>query len=191
MKSSLLLLLIAICVFSILSSPATAQEENLLFFNIYKVMHTGYLGVRASLLFAAPCMNPDDSAWIYDYFSQECHQLAERSFFINGRPMPLCSRCTGIAIGCLAGQLSYYLLKDFYFNTIYAEYNVLPAIVIILLGMLPLVIDGSLQVFTDYKSNNPLRLGTGILFGISLTFLFDIWVLSINRLINYIFISYD
>jgi uncharacterized membrane protein len=191
MKSVILFLFIAMCVYSILCTPVSAHDENLLIFNMYKVIHTGYLGVRVGLLFAAPCMNPDDSAWMYDYFSLECHQLAERSFFINGRPMPLCARCTGIAVGSLVGNLSYYFLKDFYFNTIYAEYNVLAAIGIIFLGMLPLVIDGSLQMLSNYKSNNPLRLGTGILFGISLTFLFDIWTLSINRLINYLFVSYD
>jgi hypothetical protein len=28
-----------------------------------------------------------------------CHQLQERSFFIRGRQMPLCARCTGILLG--------------------------------------------------------------------------------------------
>jgi uncharacterized membrane protein len=32
-----------------------------------------------------------------------CHQIPERTFWINNRPMPLCARCTGSYLGALAG----------------------------------------------------------------------------------------
>lgn len=34
-----------------------------------------------------------------------CHRIAERSFTIAGRQMPLCARCTGMYLGMLAGLL--------------------------------------------------------------------------------------
>jgi len=32
-----------------------------------------------------------------------CHQIPERSYWVGGRPMPLCARCTGSYLGALAG----------------------------------------------------------------------------------------
>src|SRR3972149_3375635 len=34
-----------------------------------------------------------------------CHRIAERSFTIAGRQMPLCARCTGMYLGMLTGLL--------------------------------------------------------------------------------------
>ena len=34
-----------------------------------------------------------------------CHQIVERSFLIDGSPMPLCARCTGIYLGVMTGYL--------------------------------------------------------------------------------------
>lgn len=34
-----------------------------------------------------------------------CHQIVERSFLIDGSPMPLCARCTGIYLGVITGFL--------------------------------------------------------------------------------------
>ncbi len=32
-----------------------------------------------------------------------CHRIADRSFQVNGRPLPLCVRCTGVYLGALGG----------------------------------------------------------------------------------------
>ncbi len=32
-----------------------------------------------------------------------CHRIADRSFLVDGRPLPLCVRCTGIYLGVLTG----------------------------------------------------------------------------------------
>jgi hypothetical protein len=32
-----------------------------------------------------------------------CHQIAARSFLVNGEPLPLCARCTGTYLGVMAG----------------------------------------------------------------------------------------
>ena len=34
-----------------------------------------------------------------------CHRIAERSYFFYGEPMPLCSRCTGMYLGAMAGLI--------------------------------------------------------------------------------------
>ncbi|HEY3175230.1 MAG TPA: DUF2085 domain-containing protein [Candidatus Polarisedimenticolia bacterium] len=38
-------------------------------------------------------------------FSPVCHQIPGRSFWIDGAPMALCARCTGLASGLLLGCL--------------------------------------------------------------------------------------
>jgi uncharacterized membrane protein len=46
----------------------------------------------------------------------------------------------------------------------------------LLLGLIPMGLDGGLQAFTDYESNNPLRLATGIIAGVALALLISIFV---------------
>lgn len=87
-----------------------------------------------------------------------CHRLPERSFFIRGRQLPLCARCTGILIGYFCGGI-YALL-----------WGALPLPVTILL-MVPLVIDGTGQYLGWWMSTNPRRLITGIMAGIATDFL--------------------
>lgn len=44
-------------------------------------------------------------------FSFVCHQKEERCFWINGTPLPVCSRCTGICVSFFAGLLFLPFLK--------------------------------------------------------------------------------
>ncbi len=37
--------------------------------------------------------------WQHQIFSSLCHQIPDRSFWINGQPMAVCSRCFGIYAG--------------------------------------------------------------------------------------------
>jgi len=43
--------------------------------------------------------------------SAVCHRLPEHSFFLAGRQLPLCARCTGTYLGFLAGFLTLALAK--------------------------------------------------------------------------------
>jgi uncharacterized membrane protein len=61
-------------------------------------------------LFAAPHAASSSSvalsrgaAGIYAAGAVVCHQRPERSFFIAGRPLPVCARCTGLYLSALAG----------------------------------------------------------------------------------------
>ena len=50
------------------------------------------IGIWVVLLFAAP-------AALFPVGRYVCHQRPERSFFINGRQMAVCARCTGLYAG--------------------------------------------------------------------------------------------
>ncbi len=82
-----------------------------------------------------------------------CHQKPERSFFLYGYQFPLCARCTGILIGYLC---SFLLLL----------FGCLMHHLICLLFLVPLVLDGGVQLLFNVLSNNTRRFITGIIFGI-------------------------
>jgi len=89
----------------------------------------------------------------------ECHQIAERSFFINGNQMPFCARDVGLFIG-MAAASAFVTFVRFKINPI-----------LVLLGLVPIGLDGGVQMFTDYESNNILRVATGLVAGIVLALL--------------------
>jgi uncharacterized membrane protein len=110
-------------------------------------------------------LNPVARA-VYVLGDIECHQLAERSYFINGNQMPFCSRDVGIFAGVAAG---------FGLATFFAV-NINP--VLLMLGLVPMGVDGGVQLVTAYESTNPLRLGTGLLAGASLALIIAAFVFA-------------
>jgi|SRR5687768_2914653 len=50
-------------------------------------------------------------AFVYAAGSVICHQLPERSFFLDGRQLPVCARCTGLYLAGAAGVLGWCLWK--------------------------------------------------------------------------------
>lgn len=88
-----------------------------------------------------------------------CHRKPERSFFIHNHQFPVCARCTGFYI-----SLAIYFIYTYYF---FVDYNPLLITVAIIL-LLPAAIDGFTQFFEYRKSNNALRLLTGLMGGIGL-----------------------
>lgn len=102
-------------------------------------------------------MNKSTKTWIkmMDWFSKYwgCHQMPERSFFINGYQFPVCARCTGIIIGYVMG----FILCAIQIHM----RNYICIALIFLMG-----IDGTVQLFTKYNSNNFKRFITGILAGV-------------------------
>lgn len=106
--------------------------------------------------FASLSPLPHAIYWIGD---AECHQIASRSYFLNGNEMPFCARDVGIFMGLAAGLG----LTAFY------RYKANPLFVI--LAMIPIGIDGGLQALTSYESSNPLRILTGFIAGTALALL--------------------
>jgi len=95
---------------------------------------------------------PHAMYWLGD---AECHQLPQRSYFINGNQMPFCARDLGLFMGLAVGfgLVSLYRLK---INPVLA-----------LIGFVPMAIDGGIQTVTSYESVNPLRFATGIAAGLA------------------------
>lgn len=82
-----------------------------------------------------------------------CHQMPERSFFINNYQLPVCARCTGMMVGYIMALFLALFGKKIKFY-------------ICLLMMIPMIIDGCVQYKTAYLSNNFKRVVTGFLYGI-------------------------
>lgn len=82
-----------------------------------------------------------------------CHGRQDRSFFYKGKQFPICARCTGELVGIIFSILMI---------AVYKNISLFWSILI----MIPLVIDGTLQLLTSYESNNTKRFITGFLFGI-------------------------
>jgi len=99
-------------------------------------------------------MNPFADA-VYTMGDIECHEIAERSFYLNGNELPVCSRDIGISIGLLTGML---------IGLLYVR-RINP--VLLAVGLLPMVLDGGLQAVSSYQSNNTLRVLTGIVAGVA------------------------
>lgn len=94
---------------------------------------------------------------IYWLGDAECHQIAERSFFLNDNQMPFCVRDLGVFMGMAFG----FGLVTFY------RYKINP--IFVLIGLIPIGIDGGLQAVTSYESNNFLRMVTGLVAGFVLS----------------------
>lgn len=81
-----------------------------------------------------------------------CHQMPERSFFIGGRQLPVCARCTGV----IAGQLLCVALLGFGIH--------LPVFVALILALV-MFVDWALQYLSVAESTNKRRLVTGVFGG--------------------------
>ncbi|HEX2271825.1 MAG TPA: DUF2085 domain-containing protein [Pyrinomonadaceae bacterium] len=98
------------------------------------------------------------SASIYRAFGALCHQLPERSYFIDGHKLAVCSRCTGLYAGFAFAILLYPLLRPL--RTIDwppREWLILSAV--------PMAIDVGLDVFGIWENTHTSRLLTGVLLG--------------------------
>lgn len=50
-------------------------------------------------------------AFIFAVGSVICHQLPERSFFLDGRQLPVCARCAGLYLSGAAGLAGWWAAK--------------------------------------------------------------------------------
>ena len=95
---------------------------------------------------------------IYRSFGLLCHQLPERSYFIAGHKLAICSRCLGLYSGFTAMFLFYPLVRSV--RTITA-----PSVKWLFLSAVPLGIDFSLTFFGIWENTHTTRLLTGLLLG--------------------------
>jgi uncharacterized membrane protein len=95
---------------------------------------------------------------IYQGFAPLCHQLPERSYFIEGYKFAVCSRCTGIYAGFAFTLLLYPLFRSL-------RNVATPPRSLLILAVLPLAIDFSLTFFGFWENTHTSRLLTGALLG--------------------------
>ena len=104
---------------------------------------------------------------IFEIGGHLCHQKPERSFFIMGYQFPFCARCSGVILGGVFGLIFSQLieLENFY---------------LIVFLCFPMVIDGLIQKYTSYISNNQKRLITGLLFGFGFIYVYTMFIMKLR-----------
>jgi len=113
--------------------------------------------IAAPLLATSP--RPLAGGLLYLFFSGICHQIPERSFFLNGHPLAVCHRCSGIYFGLFLGSLISGKAFPRFLSIPRRRWWVLA-------GAVPLVVD-ALGPMLGFWTNSPLsRAATGALFGI-------------------------
>lgn len=100
-----------------------------------------------------------------------CHHMPDRSFHYKDRQFSLCARCTGILIG-------YFTLPIFHFEIIR------PSILLIILLMIPITFDSTIQALEIRQSNNISRFTTGFLGGAAQAALIVLFGKSIMNLLH-------
>jgi len=86
-----------------------------------------------------------------------CHQKSERSIIINGNQMPFCARCTAIWLGLTIGLVFMFFYKIGLNDRF---------VFLLLIGLIPIGIDGIGQMVGLWESTNILRVITGLIIGI-------------------------
>jgi uncharacterized membrane protein len=114
-----------------------------------------------------------------------CHRIPERSFFFNGRQLPLCARCTGTFLGAVLGLTAMLL----YGRRRASQLPSVPVLAMLVLFTGVWGFDGLNSYLTFfpgaphlYEPRNWLRLTTGLLNGLSLViFIFPIFNFTLWR----------
>ncbi len=136
----------------------------------FKTLGLIFSGLIIAGFLLAPPVSVLDKAHAVGYAI--CHQLPARTFKIEGVPLPLCARCTGIYLGFLGGLLGMWLLRRQYA----IDLPPTAILVTLVLFILVMIFDG-LNSFLEfvpavpqlYPSQNWLRLTTGTLHGLALS----------------------
>ncbi|HEU4508625.1 MAG TPA: DUF2085 domain-containing protein [Pyrinomonadaceae bacterium] len=100
---------------------------------------------------------------IYGAFAMVCHQLPDRSYFIDEHKFAVCSRCTGLYAGFAFTLLLYPLIGSLKRTTT-------PPRSWLLLASIPLLIDFSVTFFGFWENTHTSRLITGALLGAATVF---------------------
>ena len=92
--------------------------------------------------------------FIYYVGDLNCHQLSHRSYSYNDNQMSFCARDTGIFLGLVLGFM--YASRK----------KIILTLPLVIATLLPIGLDGTIQLLTDYESTNPKRLITGLIAGV-------------------------
>jgi len=95
---------------------------------------------------------------IYRGFGIFCHQRPDRSYFIDGHKLAVCSRCTGLYAGFAFTLLIYPLVRSL-------RSAATPPRRLLFFAAIPLMIDFGLTFFGVWENTHTSRLLTGALLG--------------------------
>lgn len=113
---------------------------------------------------------------VYTFGDIQCHQLWFRSLWLNGNQLPIDARMTSMYIFANFGLVAAFLTKPAD-TTSQVMLNALPeslrrrlarfrvervGALIVIVGLLPIAVDGFTQLFTTYESSNVTRILTGL-----------------------------
>ena len=112
---------------------------------------------------AAASGHSDIAKGIYGAFAIFCHQLPERSYFIDGHQLAVCSRCTGIYAGFALTILLYPVIRSL-------KHPVMPRPSWLLLAAVPLAIDFAVNFVGFWQNTHTSRLLTGAILGSAVVF---------------------
>lgn len=100
-----------------------------------------------------------------------CHQIPARTIHIDGTPLPLCARCTGIYLGALVGLTGLTLLKRYRFSELPPT-----RVLVVLVSFIAIMgFDGINSYFALlrlphlYEPQNWLRVTTGTFNGLAMS----------------------
>ncbi|NPV08664.1 MAG: DUF2085 domain-containing protein [Anaerolineae bacterium] len=114
------------------------------------------LAFAAPLLQAAGLEGPGSA--LFRAYRRVCHQYPERSFYVYGRQVAFCQRDVGVYLGLFLGGLAYAASSG--------RARLSNTRIYLLVFVLPVAVDGLTQLLGLRTSAWPLRLGTGLLFGV-------------------------
>ena len=95
---------------------------------------------------------------LYQMIARVCHQIPERAFYLEGHPLAVCARCTGIYVGFAAGVLVYPLVRSL-------RRGDTPARKWLLMAAVPTLFDFALGFFGIWENTHWSRALTGALLG--------------------------
>ena len=98
--------------------------------------------------------------WLYKWLPIifGCHCREDRSFYYKGEKFPICARCTGELVGIIVSIITCLFFRLNLFFSVFI--------------LVPMIIDGVIQMMTSYESNNKRRFVTGFFFGYGLFMIF-------------------
>lgn len=114
--------------------------------------------------FLAPSLSgsvPGVSSLLYACYEPVCHQIDGRSFHLEGEKLAVCARCTSIYVGFFFALMIYPFFRKL------SEQSV-PSRMWILLAVVPMALDVTLNFFGLHASTLLTRAFSGGLFGLML-----------------------
>jgi uncharacterized membrane protein len=112
---------------------------------------------------------------LYEMFGRVCHQIPGRAFYLEGHPLAVCARCTGIYFGFAAGVLLYPLARSL-------RRSDPPARKWLLISLVPALIDFALGLFHVWENTHLSRSLTGALVGTVVAFYVMPGLMDLSRM---------